>query len=207
MLSLAKACAGRYFAAMGNDTSFHRKRCKRYDIPGHAHYLTFSCYRRQPLLARDPPREWLMEAIAKARQEAGFDLWAYVVMPEHAHLVVWPHAGVRISDILRVVKLPVAKRVLVWAQRHDMDLLEAMRHGGLGRTLAYRFWQRGGGYDRNLRSASDVHEKIAYVHANPVRRGLVVRPQDWPWSSWRQWHGGTTATGGIDKGTVPPLVL
>ena len=189
---------------MDGDTLFHRKRCKRYDVPGHAHYLTFSCYRRQPFLSRDLPREWLMEAIVKARQEAGFDLWAYVIMPEHAHAVIWPHAGVHISDILRAVKLPVAKRALIWAQREDAALLEAMRHGGPGGTVAHRFWQRGGGYDRNLWSASEVHEKIAYVHANPVRRGLVARPQDWPWSSWCEWHGADMA-GIIDRKTVPRL--
>ena len=56
---------------------------------------------------------------------------------------------------------------------------------------SYRFWQRGGGYDRNLWSPEEIHEKIHYIHANPVRRGLVVRPEDWPWSSVHDYTGST----------------
>ena len=54
-----------------------------------------------------------------------------------------------------------------------------------------RFWQRGGGYDRNLWSAREIRRKIDYIHANPVRHGLVARPEDRPWSSWRAWRAGT----------------
>ena len=47
----------------------------------------------------------------------------------------------------------------------------------------YQFWQDGGGYDRNLRTAEELREMLKYVHNNPVRRELVARPEDWPWSS------------------------
>ncbi len=52
----------------------HRKLCRRYDEPGHAHAPTFSRYRRLPLLSKDRTRRWLLEAIAPARDQAGFDL-------------------------------------------------------------------------------------------------------------------------------------
>lgn len=54
--------------------------------------------------------------------------------------------------------------------------------GPHGRAL---FWQRGGGYDRNVRGEDALREKIGYIHANPVRRGLVERAEDWVWSSAR----------------------
>ena len=60
----------------------HRKQCKRHDIPGHAHYLTFSCFGRQPFLASDRARRWLLDAIRAAREEHPFDLWAFVIMPD-----------------------------------------------------------------------------------------------------------------------------
>jgi putative transposase len=53
----------------------------------------------------------------------------------------------------------------------------------------HRFWQRGGGYDRNLVRDTTVHRTIDYIHANPVRRGLAVLPEDWPWSS-AAWYAG-----------------
>ena len=54
-----------------------------------------------------------------------------------------------------------------------------------------RFWQRGGGYDRNVRDHAELIEKIGYVHANPVRRGLVERDAEWSWSSARDYAGGS----------------
>ncbi len=91
-------------------------------------------------------------------------------------MLVWPHPGAGISEILRLIKLPVARRAMIAARRE-------------GLTVApYRFWQRGGGYDRNLWRQAEVREKIDYIHANPVRRGLVAHPRLWPWSSWQAWH-------------------
>jgi len=49
------------------------------------------------------------------------------------------------------------------------------------------FWQDGGGYDRNIVSDRELYEKVQYIHDNPVRRGLIGRPADWPWSSAR-WY-------------------
>src|SRR4051812_1984620 len=77
----------------------HRKRCKRYNTPGQAHYLTFSCFHRQAFLSRDRSRQWLIDAIILSRAKHEFDLWAYVIMPEHAHLLVFPRrAAYDISD-------------------------------------------------------------------------------------------------------------
>ena len=47
----------------------------------------------------------------------------------------------------------------------------------------FRFWQTGGGFDRNLWNAKAIHSSINYIEANPVRAGLVEKPEDWQWSS------------------------
>ena len=51
-----------------------------------------------------------------------------------------------------------------------------------GNQIEYRFWQAGPGHDRNLYEPESIHEAIEYIHLNPVRRGLVTRPEDWIWS-------------------------
>ena len=53
----------------------------------------------------------------------------------------------------------------------------------------YRFWQRGGGYDRNVVEPVTVYHQIDYIHNNPVRRGLCENSEDWPWSSARFYEG------------------
>ena len=70
---------------------------------------------------------------------------------------------------------------------------------------AYRFWQPGRGYDRNIWTAEELHEKIDYIHANPVRRGLVERPGDWAWSSWRAWELGVDQPIAIDRDSLPAI--
>jgi putative transposase len=60
------------------------------------------------------------------------------------------------------------------------------------RGEAAELWQ-GRFFDRALRTVKEYHEKVEYLHLNPVRRGLVLRPQDWRWSSMREYAGGDAA--------------
>ena len=92
----------------------YRKKCKRYNEPGQAHYLTFSCYKNQPLLGNDRTRQWLVDAIAAAQAKHAFDLWAWVIMPEHVHLLILPHTD--ISTILFMIKKPVATAAREWLE-------------------------------------------------------------------------------------------
>jgi hypothetical protein len=56
----------------------------------------------------------------------------------------------------------------------------------------HRFWQPGGGFDRNVRSEEELWRETCYVHDNPVRRGLVERAEDWAWSS-AKWYAARLA--------------
>jgi putative transposase len=161
-----------------------RKQCVRFNEPGHAHELTFSCYRRWPLLTRDRTRLWLAEAIDAARARLQFDLWAYVFMPEHVHLLIYPRRpDYRIASILWWIKRPVAKRVLRYLAEHSPDWLAKLSVTRADGRIERRFWQAGGGYDRNLMEPSTIHRVMDYIHGNPVRRGLVAQPEEWAWSS------------------------
>jgi putative transposase len=166
-----------------------RKCRRRYDEPGDARELTFSCYRRFRFLDRDRTRGWFISALRDALARLPVELWAYVVMPEHVHLLVVPRgepAGV--SEFLRSVKEPVARRAIAYLREHAPDWLPRITVRE-GRRVRHRFWQPGGGYDRNINEPDTLPSVIDYIHNNPVRRGLVARPEDWEWSSAR-WYAG-----------------
>jgi putative transposase len=168
-----------------------RKRCHRINEAGHAHELTFSCYRRLPLLSRDGTRQWLVEAIEKARDQLRFDLWAYVIMPEHVHVLLCPREpDYEISRILWRIKRPVGRRAIEYLQAQAPDWLDRLTVLRADGTSERRFWQAGGGYDRNIVEERTLRAVVDYIHLNPVRRGLVERPGDWEWSSAR-WYEGT----------------
>ncbi len=186
------------------DPKTHRKLCQRWDVLHDAHFLTFSCYQQRPFFKSDRTCHWFLESLDSGRTKNPFDLWAYVIMPEHVHLVLQPHEGTQISRILQSVKLSVTRKAVNWIKKNGGSLkqMEDLRPDG---RVGLRFWQRGGGYDRNLRSVNDVHEKIAYIHNNPVRRGLAERPEDWQWSSFASHQNETNSLIKIDRETIPLL--
>ena len=161
------------------------KRRHRVNInePYHAHSLTFTCYHRFPFLKAERTCVWLAEAINQARRDLDFSLWAYVFMPEHVHMIVWPRqVKYNISDIRKAIKAPVASQAIQYLEEHAPKWIPRITRQRGSKTERL-FWQSGGGYDRNVDSGRTLLSMIEYDHANPVRRGLAVRPEDWKWSS------------------------
>jgi len=144
----------------------------------------------------------MAQALQMGRQKELYDLYAYVFMPEHVHLVILPHPDIKISRILFTIKSSVSKKAQLWVRANAPDFLSQMADLQPNGDCHHRFWQRGGGYDRNLRSIDDVYEKMKYIHANPVRRGLVERAEDWRWSSYLAWENGQDSPLAIDRDSL-----
>jgi putative transposase len=161
-----------------------RKRMHRWESGPPVRYLTFSCYRRLPLLDSERAKDLLAASLARARERYQFRLVAWVVMPEHVHLIIVPGGGVgSVAAILRSLKQPVAQTLLrAWRRSEEPILSETTTAAG-----ERRVWQEGGGFDRNIRSAEELEREIAYIHFNPVKRGLAPTPTHWKWSSAR-WY-------------------
>ena len=180
----------------------YRKKCRRYNIPGHAHELTFSCYRRQPLLKNPTYCDYLAQAITLAKGKHNFDLWAYVFMPEHIHLVIYPKVrDYSISSILQTIKQSVSRKAIRHLKQQNPVGLKELAAGQ--RAQQYHFWQAGGGYDRNIKSDHSVVNVIRYIHNNPVRRKLVGNPLQWHYSSALDWSGEGTGPVPIDFESYP----
>jgi putative transposase len=166
-----------------------RKRVRHFDLPGDAHFLTFSCFHRLPLQSKDRTRTWLVEAIVKARAKWTFDLWAWVIMPEHVHLLIHPRGvDTRISGILADIKRPVGQRAMAYLIERKSPFLKQLTVPRTDRVYR-RFWQAGPGQDRNVYDAETAHRIVTYIHNNPLRRGLVGKAEDWLWSSAGDWAG------------------
>jgi putative transposase len=183
----------------------HRKRVRHFDLPGDAHFLTFSCYRRLPLLSKDRTRKWFVEALAAARNKHGFHLWAWVIMPEHIHLLIYPDARrAKIANILADIKRPVAQRAIAYLVGRNSPFLNNLVVRNKSRTYR-RFWQAGPGQDHNIYDPRTAHRVVEYIHFNPLRRGLVARADDWLWSSARDWLSGVDVPIRVDR-TLPAII-
>ena len=162
----------------------HHKKRISYDAEAGVHAFTFSCYRRRPFLTDARIRELFLESLEKARKKHGFLVWAYVLMPEHVHLVI-PIREAKVRAILKSIKQPTTQRSIRYLKKEDPDRLRLMISGMKRGHSPYSLWQSGGGFDQNLHTSKEIWNMIDYVHMNPVRRGLVENPEDWQWSSAR----------------------
>jgi putative transposase len=177
-----------------------------YNTPGHAHELTFSVYRGKNLFQDRQACELFLAELKTAREEFAFRLWAYVIMPNHVHVLLWPMESVyKIECITKAIKGRMAKRYIgIITVNQNADFFEEYRANKKG-VESFRIWQRGGGFDRNLWNPKAVHQSIAYIEANPVRKNLVVCPEEYPWSSA---HARENRTGLIpDQFSMPVTML
>ena len=174
------------FGFKGAGFSSMRNPLRRYYGWGDLHFITFSCYRRLPYLGTRRARDRFVKILDEVRSRHKFHIVGYVVMPEHVHLLLSEPAKGNPSKILQVLK-----------QKASRALRRKPRRSALGQlSLAFpdagadagSFWQRRF-YDFNVWSSKKVKEKLEYMHANPVVRGLAKHPKDWPWS-WSHYAKG-----------------
>ena len=150
----------------------------RYQQCGCFHFVTFSCYRRQPLLHAANAYGAFERELEIVRMRYGFVVAGYVLMPEHVHLLVGEPGRSSLSIALQVLKQKTSRKL--------------KRHGEA------RFWQRRY-YDFNVWSEEKRIEKLKYMHRNPVVRGLVEKPEQWAWSSYRHYLAGARGTVEIES--------
>ena len=140
---------------------------KRYQESRQTHFVTFSCYHRLPFLSSIHTRQTFESALERVRHKFDLYVYGYVVMPEHVHLLLSEPKQGTLAEALKSLKQSVSR--LIGGREH--------------------FWQKRY-YDFNIRNHRQFVEKLRYLHRNPVKRGLCARPEDWEWSSFRQYASG-----------------
>ena len=127
---------------------------------GDDHFITFSCHDRLPYLATSKAASIFEHSLESSRRKYLFRVLGYVVMPEHVHLLISEPPTHPLSTVIGALKRSVSKQLPespFWLARY---------------------------YDRNIFSPHERIEKLRYIHRNPVARGLVTDPRDYPWSSF-----------------------
>jgi len=167
-----------------------RRNLKRFYGSGDLHFITCSCYRRQPYPGTPARRDLFLTVLEQMRRRHQFVVVGYVVMPEHIHLLLSEPQEKNLSTVMQALKLGFARRVLARRRRH--------RNPAQGRLFEHspqHIWQKRF-YDFNVWSERKRIEKLRYTHRNPVKRGLVESPELWRWSSFRAYalgEGGPVA--------------
>ncbi|MGB6068342.1 MAG: hypothetical protein WBG50_26330 [Desulfomonilaceae bacterium] len=117
-----------------------------------------------------------------------YRLIAFAYMPEHVHLLVLPQETASgVDELLKAIKRPFSYRIKRSLIENGSALLSKLTVRQRPGVTVFRFWQEGPGYDRNIVSLGTASAAIAYIHLNPIRRGLVKCELDWRWSSARHY--------------------
>jgi REP element-mobilizing transposase RayT len=112
----------------------------------------------------------LAQVIQERREVHKFLLTAWVFLPDHWHAIIYLAYPLTISTAMESIKDGATKRIN-HARRETGPLFQP------------RF------FDRALRTVREYHRKVEYIHLNPVKAGVVSRPEDWPWSSVQDYTG------------------
>jgi putative transposase len=158
----------------------------RYYGAGYLHFITTSCYQRRALLGSRQNRDLFLEVMEQVRRRYHFVVVGYVVMPEHVHLLFGESERGDPSDVMQALKQGFARRLL--------RMLRSRTDPGQGHLWSAslevgHIWQRRF-YDFVVFSEKKRIEKLRYMHCNPVKRGLVLEPEQWAWSSFRSYADG-----------------
>ena len=147
-------------------------RLRRIETLGRYFFITTNLARGvRPL--DDLERDMVLRELATQRGNGGFFLFAYVVMPTHLHLLLYPQRH-PLPQILRNLKSHAGYRI-------------SKGRGGRGAVWQEKY------FDFILRRVKDFWQKVEYIHQNPVAAGLVMRPEEWKWSSYGHYAGTGTA--------------
>ena len=147
------------------------------------HFITCSCYRRQPQLRSAKRRYLFLTILEETRRKYRFVVHGYVVMPEHFHLLITePEVGDP-SVMMKVIKHRFARRLNQLRKRTPSPPI------ALWDSTPDPVWQKRF-YDFNVWTERKRIEKLRYMHRNPVNRGLVQQPDQWRWSSFRAYWCG-----------------
>jgi putative transposase len=150
-----------------------------------AYYLTSVTNKRLPVFKTSIIKDVVTKALDETRNSADLLLFAYVVMPDHLHLLLGTDR--KPSEALRYVNGITSRRVIDYLKQEGYERsLEKLKHIDKGNRYRYSLWD----HHPNLKRVTDegiFMQKVHYIHQNPVRAGLVERAEDYRWSSIRCW--------------------
>jgi putative transposase len=150
------------------------------------YYLTAVAKDRLPIFGSDTLKSIACSALDEARRSGDFSVYAYVVMPDHFHVIT--DSVLRPSNTLQFINGITARRIINYLKEHNYQAsLKKLRHGIKPRRYSYSLWDHHPDA-RLLLTEEMLMQRVHYTHQNPVRAKLIERAEDYRWSSVRCWN-------------------
>lgn len=158
------------------------------------HFLTFATANWIDVFTGKKYRDILTQSLTYCRKEKGLELYGYVIMSNHVHLIARAKEGFTLSGILRDFKKYTSKQIIKLIQEESESrrewLLQVIAEHGRNndKNKTYQLW-RNDNHPIELHSSTVIKQKLDYIHNNPVEAGIVQKPEDYLYSSARNYYG------------------
>ena len=153
------------------------------------YYLTSVTKDRLPVFRTDALKQITCLALDEARRSGKFALYAYVIMPDHMHQVT--DSFLSVARTLQFVNGITSRRIIGYLKEQDYESsLKKLRHQTRERRYSHSLWDHHSDA-KLLLTENMLMQRVHYTHQNPVRVGLVLRPNEYRWSSVRCWSRNT----------------
>jgi len=156
--------------------------------PDKPHFLTCTVMEWLPLFTRPALVDILLDCWRYQQMHQGLRLYGYVVLENHLHFVA---QAPDLAKCLNSFKSFTARQLIDYLERKNAErVLERLRFTKRAHKVdrVYQLWQEGS-HAELVYSAAVMHEKLDYIHHNPVKRGYVDRAEHWRYSSARNYAG------------------
>jgi putative transposase len=156
--------------------------------PGRPHFLTCTVMEWLPVFTRPETVHILLDSWRHQRANEGLRLYGYVILENHIHFIAQAE---RLNQCVSSFKSFTARRIIDHLEANRVErLLTRLRFSKRAHKddREYQFWQEGS-HAELIFNESVMREKLDYIHANPVKRGYVDKPEHWRYSSARNYVG------------------
>jgi len=174
---------------------------QHYQMEGHIYYVTTNVYNRLRLFTRPSFIIPLLDSINYYRYQHQCKVLGYVVMPDHLHLMLFPTGESHLAEFMRDYKRFTAGRMVRQAKVESIkEWVNAFEAAGDETNRGEnKVWQDSY-WDKNIFSERFLRQKLNYMHRNPVRAKLVEQPEDYAYSSYRNYIANDNTLTEIDMG-------
>lgn len=156
------------------------------------YFLTFVTHHRLPVFRTEKYKFICCKAFAEAASSGKFKILAYVLMPDHAHLIT--NGEQPVEKILRFLKGVSARRIVDELKLQDaFSSLKKLQVGSKQRNYKYSVWQHNSN-SRMIFDDAGFKARAHYIHENPLKERLVEAPDAYLFSSVRIWKGNPLET-------------
>ena len=152
------------------------------------HFLTFTTIEWIDIFTKPEYFDLMIDTFKQCRKNQGLLLYGFVIMANHLHCIVSAKEGCYLEDIVASFKKFTTSQTKKLLEKDNRKYISALIKSSYAKkkNTSFQIWQREN-YPEIIKSEKFFLQKLNYIHNNPVKKSYVTKPEDWLYSSARNY--------------------